>query len=468
VPATGLQAALDAAQPGDTIELSPDTVYTGNFVLPRKTVIGIAPITLRTLGTLPAGRVSPATPGLATVRSPNALPALRTAPGASRYRIEGIRFSAGSSGDVVQLGDGLNADPALTPTDLVLDRVVIIGEPTSKRGVQLNSAATTIRSSHIGNIRLSGQESQGIAGWNGPGPFTIEDNYIEAGSIGVLFGGAQPAIANLVPSDITFRRNLVSRPVAWRGLGMCKNIFELKNARRVTARGNVFENNWSEAQSGWGIVLTVRAHGTTASWSTIEDVDFSSNIVRHSASGINILGRDDTYPSQVARRISIRGNLFYDIDHVAWGGNGAWMLVGGGPEQLHVESNTVMHTGNVLSVNGPTSPGFRLVGNIAKHNAYGLFGNNVGTGNAAIAQYFPGATVTGNVLAGGNANLYPAGNLFPTVAVLMAQFADAAAGNYRLVEGSPYETLGMDQDVIEAAMVAAPVVRGARGVRVRP
>jgi len=37
VPSGGdLQAALNAAQPGDVITLEPDATYTGNFILPNK------------------------------------------------------------------------------------------------------------------------------------------------------------------------------------------------------------------------------------------------------------------------------------------------------------------------------------------------------------------------------------------------------------------------------------------------
>ena len=39
---------------------------------------------------------------------------------------------------------------------------------------------------------------------------------------------------------------------------------------------------------------------------------------------------------------------------------------------------------------------------------------------------------TGNVLAGGSADRYPAGNRFSSVNEVMAQFADPAAGNFRL------------------------------------
>ena len=45
-------------------------------------------------------------------------------------------------------------------------------------------------------------------GWNGPGPFLIENNYLEAAGENVMFGGSDPSIANLVPSNITIRRNL--------------------------------------------------------------------------------------------------------------------------------------------------------------------------------------------------------------------------------------------------------------------
>src|SRR5690349_10666474 len=84
VPAGGdLQAALDAAQPGDVITLAQGGIYVGNFRLPVKD--GDRYITLRTGGTgLPGAgvRMSPHyAPRLAVIKSPNALPALATTPG---------------------------------------------------------------------------------------------------------------------------------------------------------------------------------------------------------------------------------------------------------------------------------------------------------------------------------------------------------------------------------------------------
>jgi hypothetical protein len=486
VPAGGnLQAALNQAQPGQVVQLQAGATFDGNFVLPLKS--GTSYITVRTSTPDaqlpgPTGRIDLShEPLLATLRSVNASPALRTAAGAHHWRLIGLRFTTTGGGDVVTLGDGLEQDRALVPTDLVLDRIMIRGDEArgQKRGIALNSASTFVRNSYIGGIRLAGQETQAIAGWNGPGPFVIENNYLEAAGIGLLFGGAQPSIDQLVPSDIVIRRNHITRPVAWRsGSWGVKNLLELKNARYVQIDGNLLENNWAQAQAGFAVVFTVRAHGTRASWSTIEHVRFENNVVRHAGSGINILGYDDTAPSRQARDIVIRNNLFTDIDHRTWGGNGIFVQIGDEPADVHIEHNTVLQSGNIISVYGGTrtaprqATGFRFASNIVLHNSYGIFGNNVGTGNPAIATYFPQSVIVGNAMAGGNASLYPAGNAFPTVASLMAQFENPAADDYRLVPSSNLRSLiqgvtGADFDEMQRAL-SAPTTgpRAPTGLRI--
>src|SRR5262245_10165098 len=98
VPKGGdLQAALNAAQAGDTIFLAPGATYVGNFVLPAKHPEAGHPITLQTAddGTLPGEgeRITPAKADrLAKIRSPNGTPALRVAAGARGWRISLIEF----------------------------------------------------------------------------------------------------------------------------------------------------------------------------------------------------------------------------------------------------------------------------------------------------------------------------------------------------------------------------------------
>jgi hypothetical protein len=473
VPAGGnLQAALDAAAPGTVLELEAGATFTGNFTLPVKS--GTAPITVRTRLTLPEARIDPAA-NLATLRTPNSSPALRTLGPAAHWRLDGLRFAAGaSSQDIVALGDGLIADAAQLPRDLVLDRVVIEADTSAKNGLVLNCADTTLRRSVIRGVKLAGVESHAIVGYNGPGPFTIDDNTLEAGSIGVLFGGAAPAIPNLTPSDILVQHNLVTRPIALHTVTgyAVKNLLELKNAQRVTIRGNVFQNNWPDGQAGYAIVFTVRANSANAPWSTVQHVLFEHNVVRHTANAFNVLGLDDAAPSTPMDDVVIRNNLIYDLDRVAWAkpngelGGGVFMLIGGAPRNLHVERNTALGavSGNILNLGGPPIPGFVFRGNVAQklttpYQTYGVFGNGVGEGNPAFATFcphvagFPDLVFVDNVLAGASPNAYSAqpGNLFPPVAALMADFLDPTAGNYRLVAASAFLGKGCDMDALEAA-----------------
>ncbi len=227
--------------------------------------------------------------------------------------------------------------------------------------------ATIIRNSYIGDIKAVGIESQAIAGWNGPGPYTIENNVLEAAGVNLLFGGADPAIPDLVPSDITIERNLIIKNVDWRGSSWTvKNLLELKNARRVRIEGNQLENCWSAAQPGYAVLFTVRNSGGRAPWATIEDVTFRNNVVRHSAGGINILGYDSDEPSQTATGIAIENNLFEDINHRQWGGNGLFLQIGNGATNVTVDHNTVLQTGNIITAYGRLKgafipiPGFTL------------------------------------------------------------------------------------------------------------
>src|SRR5262249_19115655 len=146
--------AINNAQPGDTLMLQAGATFSGNFVLPVKS--GTTDITIRSSApdsTLPAVgvRIDPTfAPALPKIQSPTSAPARATAAGAHRYRLQCLEFLANSQGfgDVMTLGDGSSAQNTLAavPHDLIVDRVYIHGDATfgQKRGIGLNSAATTI------------------------------------------------------------------------------------------------------------------------------------------------------------------------------------------------------------------------------------------------------------------------------------------------------------------------------------
>ena len=467
-PGADLQAAIDRAAAGDIIVLAPGATYTGNFVLGVKP--GDATIIIRTdlSDNLPApgSRIGPEhAPLLAKLRSATNDSVLRTAPGAHGWRLELLEFGAnrGGAGDIIQLGDGSSAQSSLTqvPRDLVIDRCYIHGDPDvgQKRAIALNSGQTIISGSYITDIKGVGFDTQAIAGWNGPGPYRIENNHLEAAAEVFLLGGATPGIRDLVPSDVVFTRNYVGRPVAWRDLKwQIKNLLELKNARRVLIERNLLENNWAAAQAGYAIVLTPRGERGAAAWAVVEDVTIRLNVVRHVAAGVNILGHDDAGPSGLARLIQVTQNLFYDVSSRNWGGNGFFLLVGDGPSDIIVDHNTIVQTGNVVDAygvkQGTPVPIERFVfrDNITFHNAFGVHGAGRGTGNDTLQTFFPGVTFENNVLAGGRSTIYPAGNFFPTVAELMDQFVAPDQDDYRLKPESRFR-----QSTGGGASLGAPI-----------
>jgi hypothetical protein len=485
VPAGGdLQATLNAAQPGDTVLLQSGALYVGNFNLPSKP--GADWIVVRTdaaNGSLPpAGvRMTPEfSPLLAKLRSPTSESALTTAPGAHHWRFECVEFLANVAGrgDIIKLGagDATQTQTSQMPHDLVFDRVYVHGDPVlgQKRGIALNSGLTQIINSYFSDIKAVGQDSQAIAGWNGSGPYLIENNYVEAAAENVLFGGADPAIWNLVPSDITVRRNVFTKPLSWRQEPwVVKNAFELKNARRVLIEGNVFEHVWRGGQPGYAVLFTVRNQDGKAPWSVIEDVTFRYNIIREAGAAINILGFDNNYPSAQTRRLRISHNLIYGIDASRWGGNGDFIQMGAMPRDIYIDHNTVLHTGNALHLyTGKTPTGrWQIDGvvfrdNVLRHNDYGVKGESAPVGNGSLAKFMPDALFDHNVLAGGPAAKYPAGNYFPSIAEFEAQFVDIARDNFTLVPGSPFGSAATDGGALGADIAA--IQRAQTGVAAPP
>ncbi len=451
-----LQSALNAAQPGDEIVLDAGASFTGPFMLPEKG--GADYITVRSSASASLAadkRVSPAdAASMPKILSPGqGVSALQTNARAHHFRFIGIEFKPVDANafvyDLVKFGDGSGTQNSLdqVPHHLILDRCYIHAYETQqlKRGVALNSASSEVINSYLAGFKVSGQDSQAIMGWNGPGPFRIVNNYLEGAAENVLFGGADPSIPNLVPSDIEVRNNYFFKPLAWRGAGYAvKNLFELKNAQRVVISGNVFENNWVDAQVGYAILFTVRNQDGTAPWSVVRDVQFTNNIVRHSSAAINILGRDNNHPSQQTKNIQIKNNLFDDIGG-AWGGDGAFLKITAS-DAVTIDHNTVFQTGNTATAYGDPSTNFVFTNQLIAHNAYGVVGDSHGIGNDSLNFYFPSASFAGNAIvisAGDQSWRYPAGNSYPTTFDAVG-FVNRAGSDYRLASNSAYKSLGTD------------------------
>jgi hypothetical protein len=468
-----LQAAINRAQPGDILEIEAGAVFKGPFILPVKTGNAFITIQSSRLSELPpsGSRVNPSHAHLmAKVVAVSPQPAISTAPKAHHYRFIGIEFlpldKTRATADLIRLGDGSaeQNSPELVAHDLILDRCYIHGHPGQevKRGVALNSAETEILNSYISDIHGEGYDTQAICGWNGPGPFHIINNHLEAAGENVMFGGADPAIANLIPSDIEIRGNYFVKPLSWKKDDpsyagrhwSVKNLFETKNARRVLVDGNLFENCWVDAQVGFAILLKSNNQDNKCPWCVTEDLVFSNNIVRNVEHGLNILGYDIGKTSGQARRIRVVNNLWENI-------NGMWFQGTDGADDILIEHNTHFQgEGNIFTLYGKPTTGFVYRYNVTLRTGYGVKGDGTGEGRKALEAFCPGYVFTKNVIAGVSSADYPPGNFYPT-SLQEIGFVDLANHNYRLSSKSRYskaapnrKDLGCDFDALGPALQA--------------
>ena len=453
-----LQAAIDAAQFGDTIELEAGAVFKGPIDLPTKSGSGWIVIRTSTPDeqfAKPGTRVSPALgPKMARIEGKGGY-VVATAKGAHHYRLIGLEITAEAGQDVtalVSFGTTTTSENDL-PHDLIVDRSYLHADPIGgRRGVALNAKSAAVVDSYLAGFREKGADSQAIAGWGGSGPFRIVNNYLEAASENVMFGGSDPSIANLVPSDIQICGNYLRKDPAWKGAGwVMKNLFELKDARRVLVAGNVFENSYADAQVGFGILFTVRNQDGSAPWSTVEDITFAYNIVRHVGSGLNVSASDDGNPSQETSRVLVVNNLFDDLNPGVYGGDGrAYQFIyGGGKGKLikidHNTTTTALNAAMALGDTAKYGTSFFFTNNVVARGQYGVFGSGQGEGKAPLDFFLTSYVMTKNAIFGDvtTAPAYPAGNFVPTTLADVG-FANPGAGDYALGPSSKYQGAGTD------------------------
>lgn len=221
-----VQSAVDAANPGDTIVLQANVTFTESVTLKYKPGNDYITIQTSALSNLPAEgiRVNPAySQFMPKITSANVDPEIRTeitAQGVSHhYKFVGIEigeFSPTSfSYAIINFGENTSSQNTQEKVahHFIIDRCYIHAHPDAnvRNGIALDSADTVITDSYISDIHDINSESHGIVGINGTGRYQIINNYVEASSINVFFGGADPYIPNLVPSDILVKRNYLKK-----------------------------------------------------------------------------------------------------------------------------------------------------------------------------------------------------------------------------------------------------------------
>jgi hypothetical protein len=452
------QAALNNAKPGDEVVAAMGSRFVGNYNLPAKAAGGWITVRPDILGGLPpAGTRRLPKAGMPIFESPNNLGVFTTGPASARWHFLGIEGTMPVNIDntgFIRLGVNENTLNDL-PREIVFEQVYIHGDPNGnfRRAFLFNGIHLSLIDSYVDDCHQNGSDSQCVGGWNGPGPFKIWNCFLRAASENVAFGGGDPSIAGLVPSDIDIRRNHMTKDTKWIGKWDIKNIFELKNARRVRVEGNVMENVWASAQAGSIVNMKSVNQGSTAPWCTVQDVMFRFNVLKNMGSGFNLSGYDQG-PAVPMERITIIDNILDGMFPEAgspssnpafkYTGDGRGALVNNRPVDVEIIHNTILEPWNAAMIfGGPdTEPPVRLFwrDNICGGGLYGVKGPSVNTADT-FKIYMKDGKFVGNVVITKDGTGYPTGNFFP---VSRADVGFVSATDLRLAATSKYKGKATD------------------------
>lgn len=482
-----LQAVIDNASLGDTIILQAGATFSGNYRLPAKglgTENSWIYIISSDLDQLPSGtRVHPANINhMPKIETPNANPAIATMYGAHNYRFAGIEITTNTETTVLCLL-GSNGDygtvattVAQLPSYITFDRCYIHSSSdvnASRIGILGDGRYIAVIDSRLENFKDTGSvEGYAIQLFNGEGPYRFINNFMEGASQNFFCGGDPPTIPDAVPSDIEFRGNYLFKRTAWdTAAWMIKNLFELKNARRVLVDGNVFENCHKDnaGQKATGLVLTPRASSYNWSWEGIQDITITNNIIRSVGYGMRITGEDDIGKTVQTQRILIENNSFVGINEIYCAAPGAIRLStkdNGVPildltirHNLFLLSDTSSNgaflTFNVGNTTTKVVENLTYENNISTRSIYGMIGSGVIQGTTTLNTYAQRWTWLKNIIISrsidpGHASdlasfaaQYPPNNIIADENASVG-FTDYLNGNYSLSTSSSYKRVGTD------------------------
>ena len=235
---------------------------------------------------------------------------------------------------------------------------------------------------------------------------------------------------------------------------------ELKTGRRVSITGNIFENTWTAAQSGYAVNIKPGTGKCQDASHHKRRAVRQQHRAAHVAAGLTVVGTN-SYGGKVSN-VTIRNNLFDDLRsgmgcsfitvYCIWGCSGHH-----GGKQYGGAHGVHQHA---APFDLAPSSGLTFRGNIAPRGTYGVFGSGSAEGTRTLTAYFPGAIFTNNVIYNsvqGLAPYYPTGNYFPLTATEVG-WTNVTGGNYTLASTSTYKGTGvggLNPGVDMAALLSA-------------
>jgi hypothetical protein len=322
----------------------------------------------------------------------------------------------------VEVGTGSETTLGDLPNDIVFERVYIHGWPTQRirRAFAFNGAAQTVRDSWCSEIHAAGFDSQCVASWSGAGPMLIENNTLEAASENIAFGGSPPRVPGVLPSDITIRRNHISKPIAWKGAGWnVKNLMESKYSVRVLVEENVMEGTWPDGQTG-NILLLKSANPGGCTYCITSDWTFRFNLVRNVSDGFAFAGLAEmgtgssSFPVDSSnRRILVEDNWIEPMGVAPYSGPGRLFNFNMDNRSVVLRRNVFEGTSGTMAsavvFGDNTTRDLEMTRNVLPRGLYGLFAGGSSEGLPSWTFAAQGTKMWSNSMIGSSSAQYPAG-----------------------------------------------------------
>ncbi len=250
--------AITNAVGGDTITLTAGQTYTGPFTLKSGLT---STVTIRSSGhaSLPVDgkRVTSGDRSNMAIivcgTSNNQSCFSTTGNDADNWRLTGLDMRQANgitnAGAMVKIGNESETTSANTPNNIELDHSWIEAtQAGTVRGLFLNGRNIDVHDNHISGFRNAGQECQAILLGGGPGPFTIDNNYLMALGEVVMSGGLTVGI---IPGDLTFTRNYLEAPQKYNPWN--PSVFDINDVQASTNLGCSLTSS--------GMTVTCNSHG---------------------------------------------------------------------------------------------------------------------------------------------------------------------------------------------------------------
>jgi len=318
--------------------------FSGNFTIPSKTCAKYVTVRSSRFRDVPKGQraTSSNTASMALIRTPNLTPVIDMTTG-GYWRFEMLEFTKAATGTLmyplVKIGNSSAKTVAELPHHVIFDRCYIHGVQDAAeviRAIHLAATHFELLDSTVSQIMGQGIETQGLWCEQGCTEITATNNFIEAATENFLAGGndgngqSNTNMGQHPQSGFYFRGNLFSKDPSWKReassgvpVRAClvdelyqntsggqwyqctvatgtwvtvsppaylntpsqKNMFELKDGRRVKLIGNYFRNTWDHAQGG--SIFLVNQTGQASRSYNVEDVENAYNRGENIGAGWN-------------------------------------------------------------------------------------------------------------------------------------------------------------------------------------